>query len=89
MVYNFEDTLKTIKHFINKLQRNIADASSFVTNGNLHRDLETVLANNEIQMCIRKHEETLHHHVNAQAIQMLHNADMVRRRTSFELVSFR
>jgi hypothetical protein len=44
----------------------------------------------EIQRFARKHEERLHHHANAEAIQLLDNSEMLRRRKRtkpFELLN--
>jgi len=45
----------------------------------LHRDLQMDVVSNEIQRFAQKHEGRLHHHENAEAIQLLDNTCIVHR----------
>jgi len=46
---------------------------------NDHRNLEVDVVSSEIQRFAHKHEERLHHHENAEAIQLLDKMSIVRR----------
>jgi len=61
----------------------------YIRNNDLHRDLQVDVATSEIQRFAQNHEGRLHHHENAEAIQLLDNKGIVRRlqrNKSFELV---
>jgi hypothetical protein len=68
-----------IQRFQNKLLRNIVSAPWYIRNNDLHRDLEVVAVSSEIQIFAQKHEERLHHHEDAEAIQLLDNTGIVPR----------
>jgi hypothetical protein len=63
----------------NKVFRNIVSAPWYITNNDLHRNLEVEGVSSEIQRFAQKHEERLHHHENVEAIQLLGNMGIVRR----------
>ena len=48
----------------NKVLRNIVDAPGYITNADLHRDLQMQMVTNEIGKFAKKHEERLLHYVN-------------------------
>jgi hypothetical protein len=78
-----------IQRFQNKVLRNIVNAPWYIRNNDLHRDLEVDVVSSEIQRFAQKHEESLHHHENVEAIQLLDNMGIVRRlqgKKPFELV---
>jgi len=66
-----------IQRLQNKVLRNIVDAPWYITNADLHRDLLTETVANETVKFAKKHEERLLHHVNAEAIQLLDNSELV------------
>jgi hypothetical protein len=79
-----------IQRFRNKVLRNVIDASWYVRNADLHRDLKMDMVTAEIRRLARKHEERLLHHENVEAIQLLDNSELLRklkRTKPFELVS--
>jgi len=79
-----------IQMFQNKFLRNIVNAPCYVRNTDLHRDLNLEMVTTEIRQFARKHEERLIHHDNVEAIQLLYNCELQRRRertNPFELVS--
>jgi hypothetical protein len=55
------------------------DASWYIRNSDLHRDLQIEKVTNEIGKFTKKREEGLLHHVNVAAIQLLDNTLRVRR----------
>jgi len=58
-------------------------------NNDLHTDLQVDVVTNEIQKFAQKHEGRLHHHENAETMQLLDNMDIVcrlQRKKLFELV---
>jgi len=55
------------------------NASWYIRNSDLHRDLEVEVVSSEIQRFVQKHGERLHHHENVEAIQFLDNMGIVRR----------
>jgi hypothetical protein len=59
--------------------RHIVDASWYVRNSDLHRDLEIDTVDKEIKRLARKHEDRLHQHTNVEPLQHLDNSDVVRR----------
>ena len=63
----------------NKVLRDIVNAPWYVRNVDLHRDLKVEMVTAAIRRFARKHEERLHQHVNAEAIQLLNNSALVRR----------
>ena len=67
-----------IQQFQNKVQRDIVNAPWYVRNVDLHRDLNVEMVMAEIRRFAWKHEERLHQHVNAEAIQLLDNSLLVR-----------
>jgi hypothetical protein len=74
--------------FQNKVLRNIVNAPWYITNNDLHKDLEVEVVSTEIQRSAQKHEERLHRHENTEAIQLLDMCIMCRlqRKKPFELV---
>ena len=79
-----------MKRVQNQVIRNIVDAPWYIRNTDRHRDLQMEMVTNEIGKFAKKHEERLLHHANVEAIQLLHNSELVRRlirrKTVFELV---
>ena len=64
-------------------------APSYIRNKDLHRDLLVDVVTSKIQRFAQKHKGQLHHHENAEAIQLLDNSGIVRRlqrKKPFELV---
>jgi hypothetical protein len=57
----------------------MVNALSYIRNNDLHRDLQVDVVSSEIQRFAKKHEGRLHHHENAEAIQLLDNRCIVRR----------
>jgi len=57
----------------------MVNAPWYIRNNDLHRDLQVDVASSEIQRFAQKHEGRLHHHENAEAIQLLDNTCIVRR----------
>jgi len=55
------------------------NAPWYVRNVDLHRDLNVETITAAIGRFARKHEERLHQHVKAEAIQLLDNSALVRR----------
>jgi hypothetical protein len=75
--------------FKNKVLRNIVNAPWYITNNDLHRDLDVEVVSSEIQRFAQKYEERLHHNENDEAIQLLDSMGIVRRlqrEKPFELV---
>jgi hypothetical protein len=67
----------------------MVNASWYIRNNDLHRDLLVDFVTSEIQRFAQKYEERLHHHENIEAIQLLDITDIVRRlqrKNPFELV---
>jgi hypothetical protein len=84
-----QSNIDIIKRFQNKALRNIVKSPWYVRNNDLHRDLEVDVMSSEIQRLAQKYEERLHHHENAEAIQLLDNMGIVcrlQRKKPFELV---
>lgn len=84
-----KSNIDIIQRFQNKVLRSIVDAPWYVRNSNLHKDLGMETVDQTIRRVARSHEERLRHHVNVEALQLLDNAEIVRRlkRTKpFELV---
>jgi hypothetical protein len=72
-----------------QLLRNCINATWYVSNNDLHRDLLVDVVASEIQRFAQKHEIRLHQHENAEAIQLLDNMCIVhrlQRKKPFELV---
>ena len=57
----------------------VADAPRYVRTADLHNDLQMEMVTNEIGKFAEMHEERLLHHVDVEAIQLLHNSEVVRR----------
>jgi hypothetical protein len=57
----------------------MVNAPWYIRNNNLHRDLQVDVVSSEIQRFTQEHEGRLHHHENAEAIQLLDNMGIVRR----------
>ena len=77
------------QRFQNKVLRNMVKTPWYIRNKDLHRDLLVDVVTSEIQRFAQKHEGRLHHHENAEAIQLLDNRGIVRRlqrKKPFELV---
>ena len=68
-----------IQRLQNKVLRNIVDATWYIRNADLQRDLQMEMVTNEIGKFAEKHEERLLHHVNVEAIQLVDNSELVRR----------
>jgi len=68
----------------------MVNAPWYIRNNDLHRIMQVDVVTSEIQRFTQKHEGRLHHHENAEAIQLLDNTCTVRRRLQrkkpFELV---
>ena len=67
----------------------MVSAPWYIRDNDLHRDLQVNVVSSEIQRFAQKHEGRLHRHENAEAIQILYNAGIVRRlqrKNPFELV---
>jgi hypothetical protein len=65
------------------------DATWYIRNVNLHKDLDVATVDSVIKQYAQRHEQCLHRHINVEALQLLHNDGLVRRlqRTKpFELV---
>ena len=65
--------------FKRKFRSQRVNASWYVRNVDLHRDLKMEMLTAEIKRFARKHEERPHHHDNVEAIQLLDNTEMIRR----------
>lgn len=63
----------------NKFLRMATNAYRFVTNREIHKDLEIQLIDDAIRECAIKHEKRLLTHTNVEAIQLLDSTDEVRR----------
>jgi hypothetical protein len=84
-----QSNIDIIQRFQNKVLWNIVNASWYIRNNDLHRDLEVDVVSSEIQIFAQKHEERLHHHENVEAIQLLDDIGIVRRlqrKKPFELI---
>ena len=68
-----------IQRFQNKVLRIMVNAPWYIRNNDLLRDLQVDVVTSEIQRFAQKHEGRLHHHENAEAIQLLENMGIVRR----------
>jgi hypothetical protein len=68
-----------IQRFQNKVLWNIVNATWYIRNNDLYRDLEMDAVSSEIQRFAQKHEGRLHHHENVEAIELLDNMGIVRR----------
>jgi hypothetical protein len=68
-----------IHRFQNKVLRNIVDAPWYVRKADLHTDLKMEMVTAEIRRFARKHEESLLHHDNVEAIQLLDNSELLGR----------
>ena len=68
-----------IQRFQNKVLRAIVNALWHVRNADLHRDLKMEMVTAEIKRFARKHEDSLHHQNNVEAIQLLDNTELLRR----------
>jgi hypothetical protein len=51
----------------------------YIRNNDLHRDLQVDVVSSEIPKFAQKHEARLHHHENAEAIELLDNTCIARR----------
>jgi len=74
-----QSNINIIQRFQNKVLRNMVNAPWYVTNSDLHRDLQVNVVSSEIQRFAQKHEGRLHRHENVEAVQLLDNACIVRR----------
>jgi hypothetical protein len=72
-------TILVIQRFQNKVLRDIVNALWYITNTDLHRDLNMEMDTATIRRFARKHEARLHQHVNVEEIQLLDNSALVRR----------
>ena len=68
-----------IQRFQNSVLSNIVDVPWYITNADLHRDLQMEMVTNEIGKFAKKHEERLLHHVKVEGIQLLESSELVRR----------
>jgi hypothetical protein len=82
-----QSNIDIIQRFQNSGLRNIVDATWYIRNTELHRDLQMETVTNEIANFAMKHEERLHH-VNVEAFQLLDKSELARRlkKKPFELV---
>ena len=55
----------------------MVNATWYIWNNDLHRDLQMDVVTSEIQRLAQKHEGRLHHHENVVAIQLLDNMGIV------------
>ena len=74
-----QSIIDIIQRFQNKVLRGIVNAPWYIRNNDSKRDLEVDVVSSEIQRFAPKHEERLHHHENAEEIQLLDNMGIVRR----------
>lgn len=74
-----QTNIRTIQTFQNKVLRNMVNAPWYVRNQDIHRDLDIPMVAEEIKRFAGKHEARLHQHVNAEALQLLDNQNLVRR----------
>lgn len=74
-----KSNINKIQTFQNKVLRNIVSAPWYARNRDIHRDLGIKTVLEEIKNIAQKHETRLHEHVNVEAIQLLDNAELVRR----------
>ncbi|KAL1497326.1 hypothetical protein ABEB36_008308 [Hypothenemus hampei] len=84
-----KNNIEIIQRFQNKVLRTIVNAPWYCRNSDLHRDMEMDTVRQTIHNFARRHEQRLLDHTNVEAIQLLDNANQVRRlkRTKpFELV---
>lgn len=63
----------------NKFLRMVTNAYRFVTNKEIHNDLEIQLIDDVIRECAIKHEKRLLTHTNLEAVQLLDSTNEVRR----------
>jgi len=78
-----------VQRFQNKVLRHMVNATWYIRNNDLHRDLQVDVVSSEIQRFAQKHEGRIHHHENVEAIQFLDNTCIVRRlqrKKPFELI---
>ena len=68
-----------IQRFQNKVLRNIVGAPWYITNTDLHRDLQMEMVTNEFGKFAKKDDERLLHHFNIEAMQLLDNSELVGR----------
>ena len=68
----------------NKILRLITNAEWYQRNSKLHADLRINTIDEAIREAAEKHEERLHKHVNNRALQLLDNADELRRLKRFK-----
>jgi hypothetical protein len=84
-----KSNIKIIQTFKNKVLRCIVNAPWYVRNQDIHKDLKTGSVDEEIQRIAKKHDRRLHQHQNIEMLQLLDNAELVRRLDKlipFELV---
>lgn len=74
-----KSNVKIIQTFQNKVLRDIVKAPWYVSNDIIHRDLKIETVEAEIQKQAKKHELRLHQHQNVEVLQLLDNAELVRR----------
>lgn len=74
-----KSNIKIIQTFQNKVLRNLVKAPWYVSNDTIHRDLKIETVEAEIQKQAKKHESRLHNHQNVEVLQLLDNAELVRR----------
>ena len=74
-----QSNIAIIQRFQNKVLRNILDATWYIRNADIHRDLQMETVMNEIGKTAKKHKERLLHHVKVEVIQLLDNRELVRR----------
>lgn len=81
--------IEVIQRFQNTVLRCIVDASWFLKNSNIHKDLGILFLKDEIKRLAKKHEDRLLDHTNVEELQLLVTNDLTRRlkrRKPFELV---
>jgi len=66
---------------------NTVVATWYITNSDLHRDLQIETVTNDTVKFTKKHEERLLHHVKVETIQLLDMSELVRKLTGKNILS--
>jgi hypothetical protein len=74
-----KSNIKIIQTFQNKVLRCIVNAPWYTRSQNIHKDLKIASIDEEIQRIAKKHERRLRQHHNIEMLQLLDNAELVRR----------
>src|ERR1044071_1419317 len=62
--------IQIIQRFQNKLLRNIVNASWYVRDKDIHRDLQIPVVADEIKRMAVRHQDRLQHHTNAETLHL-------------------